>query len=352
VVTNIEQSTYKSVSAFDGKRVLIIGKSLAPDCMESHVLQTLADMGCVTQCIAGDGHLPQRGSSIESFLQKAREQILSDPDRRHRKQLLKAVAEFAPSLILVIQGNFLPPESVAALRSVTRSAIVCWCQDQISAYGRQYILGCEYDAVFVKDRFLQQLFSQAINSTRFHYLAEACNPRVHRPVSITDEEMRRMQCDVLMLGSLYYYRQEILRQLTDFDLRIYGAKPKWLLDRLSGYRKGGDLVLDQKAKAIRAAKISLNTLHCAEINGLNCRAFELAGCGAFQLTSYRDVMNEHFVAGTEIESFKTTTELREKIAHYLKNPEQAAAIALRGQERAHREHTYEQRLSVILNMFA
>ena len=334
-----------------GKRVLVMGKSLAPDCMEWHVVETLRHMGCVAQCVSGDGLPPHQGSRFAIYCHKVREQLLSDPDRSHRQRLLKTVAAFQPDLILVIQGNFLPPESVRALRGVTHAPIVCWCQDQISAYGRQYILGAEYDAVFVKDRFLQQLFSQVIRSTQFHYLPEACNPRVHRTVNITEDEHRAMQCDVLMLGSLYYYRQEILRQLTDLDLRIYGAKPKWLLNKLDSQHRGGDLVLEKKAKAIRAARISLNTLHCAEIDGLNCRAFELAGCGAFQLVSHRNILAEHFDPGVEIESFRDITELRDKIHHYLQNQEQAAAIEMRGQERAYREHTYEDRLNHILRMF-
>src|SRR5262249_40527212 len=84
--------------------------------------------------------------------------------------------------------------------------------------------------------------------------------------------------------------------------------------------------------------------------GLNCRAFEIAGCGGFQLLTSVPVLREHFEPGREVVSFDSTAQLLEQVRHYLDNPEAAAAIALRGQARAHREHTYEQRLQQIFEI--
>jgi spore maturation protein CgeB len=108
--------------------------------------------------------------------------------------------------------------------------------------------------------------------------------------------------------------------------------------------------MDEKARAARAARISLNTLHFAEIDALNSRAFELAGCGAFQIVTSRPVLREHFLPGAEVETFESIGELIEKIRHYLRHPDSAALIAARGQERAYAEHTYEHRLQEILRI--
>jgi spore maturation protein CgeB len=113
---------------------------------------------------------------------------------------------------------------------------------------------------------------------------------------------------------------------------------------------GSEVTLEAKARAARAARIALNPLHYAEVNALNCRAFELAGCGAFQLMTAVPVVAEHFEPGVEIETFRNITELVDKIRHYLRHPEDAAEIARRGSLRAHREHSYEHRLADILRI--
>jgi len=220
----------------------------------------------------------------------------------------------------------------------------------MTTIGRQYLLGSEYDAVFVKDRYMQDLFSRMIKSTTFHYLPEACNPRVHRPVELTSEDRQAYGCDVMLAGTLYYYRQEILRQLSGFDLKLWGLRPDWLLYRLAIPYSGIEVVVDSKARAVAGARICLNTLHYGEVDGLNCRAFEIAGCGGFQIITDVPVLAEHFDIGREVVNFRSTAQLVELIRHYLDHPERAAQIARQGQLRAHREHTFEHRVNEIFKV--
>ncbi len=331
-------------------RVLLIGSYCAPDSMEWHVRATLQEMGVDVQFFLAAPLLGGSHSTVRRVVQKLHSLTLREPERAFEKALVRAVQEFSPSLILVIMGNQVSPKTIERLRQHTRAPIVCWCQDQMTTLGRQYLLGAEYDAVFVKDRYLQDLFSRMIGSSVFHYLPEACNPQVHRPMALSSEQREHYACDVMIAGSLYYYRQEILQLLGEFDLRVWGRTPDWLIYRLPRIHMGRELVCDEKALAAGAARVSLNTLHYAEVDGLNCRAFELAGCGAFQLCTSKPVLAEHFEPGVEIETFSSSAELLEKIRHYLRNPDQAADIARRGQERAHREHTYTQRLQQLFNV--
>src|SRR5262249_9758960 len=145
-------------------------------------------------------------------------------------------------------------------------------------------------------------------------------------------------------------RQEILRQLDEFDIRVWGIAPRWFVYRLRSPHMRRPVFGDDKVRAALAAKIALNCLHYAEVNALNCRAFELAGCGAFQICTARPVLPEHFEPGVEIETFASSSELVEKVRHYLQTPDAANAIAKRGQERAHAEHTYEHRLREIFRV--
>jgi spore maturation protein CgeB len=353
MMSNINRLSPKPDSTGKGSRiprVLVIGSQSFPDTLEWHVMDSLRFMQCPHELFDVRIRLGGYRSRLTGAANKLAHTFLREPERWSEKALLRKVAEFQPELVLVILGNQLSPKTVARLRTVTNAPVVCWCQDQMTTLGRQYLLGSGYDAVFVKDRYMQNLFARMIKSTEFHYLAEACNPRVHRTVQLDAAERARLQCDVMIAASLYYYRQEILQQLGEFDLKVWGHRPDWLVYRLRVRHGGGEVVLDEKAKAMQAARICLNTLHYAEVNGLNCRAFEIAGCGGFQLVSSVPVLADHFEPRTEVASFDSADDLLEQIRHYLRHPDTAAAIAARGQARAHAEHTYEHRLQEIFRI--
>ena len=98
-----------------------------------------------------------------------------------------------------------------------------------------------------------------------------------------------------------------------------------------------------------AAKIALNTNHYAGIGDVNNkRTFELGGMGAFQLTDNRPALNEYFEVGKEVVTFDGRADLKEKVQYYLARPDERQRIAQAAAERAHRDHTFEKRLEVLL----
>jgi spore maturation protein CgeB len=331
-------------------RVLVVGQRLHTDCFEWHILDALRHLGAEARFVEAQPLSSRSPRLAQRAADKIARLLWREPERLFETRLVRAAQAFAPTLILVILGNQVSPKTIARLRKVTAAAIVCWSQDQMTTIGRQFLLGSEYDAVFVKDRYMQDLFSRMIKSTAFHYLPEACNPRVHRSVALGADERGAYDCDVMIAGTLYYYRQEILRQLTDFKVKVWGSRPDWLLYRLAFDHPAREIVCDEKARAVAGARTCLNTLHYAEVDGLNCRAFEIAGCGGFQLITQVPVLAEHFEVGQEIVAFRSTSELIELIRHYLDHPESAAQIARAGQARVHREHTYERRLQEIFRI--
>jgi spore maturation protein CgeB len=114
------------------------------------------------------------------------------------------------------------------------------------------------------------------------------------------------------------------------------------------YWAGREVTGDEKCKAMRACKIALNTNHYAGIGDVNKRTFELAGIGAFQLTDERAALDDYFVPDLEVATFRGPKDLRDKVAYYLARPQERAAIAVRAQQRAHRDHTFERRLTTLL----
>lgn len=350
----LKSSIHTTQKTDAGTRVLVVGSNADRDSFECHVVDSLQHLGCTVELVHSRTNIWQSHHLIEKARQKLSGLLFREPERRFEASLIRKIIDFSPAVILVLLGNQLSPKTAAAIRKESNARLVCWCQDQMTTLGRQFLLSCEYDAVFVKDRYMHDLFSRMVRSTRFHYLPEACNPRTHRPLALTDKDREVYGCDVMIAGTLYYYRQEIIRPIIDnldgIDIKIWGTRPDWLLDRMPGRYMGRYVFGDDKVRATLSAKICLNTLHFAEVNSLNCRAFELAGCGGFQLVTRVPVLAEHFEPEVEVATFGTVDELLEKTVYYLRNPAAALAIAERGRVRAHREHTYEHRLRELLGI--
>lgn len=68
-----------------------------------------------------------------------------------------------------------------------------------------------------------------------------------------------------------------------------------------------------------------------------------AALGVFQLVREDDSISANFSPGAEIETFSNTSELLDKIIHYLDHPEALRKIAENGRERCLREHTMSRR---------
>lgn len=316
--------------------------------MEAHIVAACNSLGAtITYFPLSTGGL---GPRLNRLLQLAMTDfhLLKSTPIEH--SLLKSIRLFQPDLVLVLLGNYTAPTTIRKIREATDAPIACWCQDHMGTMGRQYILGSKFDYIFAKDQIMVDLFRRYTNVPQVHYLPEACNPTVHQPVTLTDDDRKRFGCQVTTAATLYYYRSEIFETLVDFNLRIWGPVPRFYGGPLRPYCTGKSVYTRDKAACFNAAKIVVNTLFPMEFGGLNARAFEVAGCGGFQLITHTDAVARHFETGREIETFRDLTELRNKIRYYLDNDDERQAIADAGRKRAHSEHTYEHRLSEMLEI--
>ena len=331
------------------RRVLLVAAAAGPDSMERHVLDAFRELGWKAEhfdCRRITGLNTNIDRAANSFLRL----LIREPERLRESELIHAIEVSQPDIILVLLGNQISPKTVAKIHSRFDVPVVAWCQDQMTTMDRQYLIGSEYDHVFVKDHYMVEFLRDMAGLPSVHYLPEACNPRIHRTVKLRAEEKARYKADVMTYGSLYYYRQSILTALNEFDLKVWGAKPDWLVDRLPGRYMGRGIFEEEKCKAVHAARIALNTLHYGEVRSLNARAFEIAGIGGFQLMSHSSIVNDHFVIGEEIETFTSRRELVEKVRYYIEKPEERGSIAAAGQRRAHADHTFRQRLLTLLEL--
>ncbi len=326
------------------KRVFVIG-DIFPDSFADNIASTLCRMGISVKTAS----LNPLANSSKAFLRytahyltrlfPAFERMLSD-------RLVQNVISFSPDLIISTNAGT-PPSAVETIKKRLTAPFACWFTDHIASLGRQYLLAAPYDMLFLKEPFMVELFASKLSKKTF-YLPEACNPTWHIPVNLTDEQRAFYEADICVAGNIYYYRALILEQLMNYKIKIWGPMfPVWLNSKTKSLFQGCYLTRLDKARAFRAARINLNTLTPAEIYGVNCRAFEIAGCGGFQIVDYKPSLEELFDVGMEIETYRTIGELKEKVAYYLNRADERDEIAHRGCLRAHKDHTYENRLNTM-----
>ena len=238
---------------------------------------------------------------------------------------------------------------------------VLWFVEDYLRFGYWKEMAKFYDFVFTIQRGECIEAIKAAGAGEVHYLPTACDPDLHRPMELASDEKERWGSKVSFVGAGYHNRQQVFASLSNMPFKIWGTewpscKP---FDRLV-QEQGRRLTPGEYIKIFNSTEINLNLHSSSERDGVdpfgdfvNPRTFELAACGAFQLVDERELLPENFEAGSEIVTFKTPNEMREKIRYYLEHPEEARAIAERGRQRALRDHTYSQRLrSMLLTIYA
>jgi spore maturation protein CgeB len=322
-------------------RILISGR-IYPDSFARNTATAAESMGHVVATVDPSPHrwrLGYAGSILADYLAKA----LPAFERSRQRSLLRTVQAFQPDLVLITHAS-LHPEIIGQLRKTSVAKVAAWFPDHLANLGRQYLLASDLDAFFFKDPYMVDTFRAKLGLNAF-YLPEACNPQWHRRVELSDADRRKYGCDLTTASNMYYYRAGLLEMFADYDTKIWGAGyPFWLRSPLRDFYPAVYVAELEKSKAFNAAKIVLNTMHFAEIEGVNCRLFEAAGCGAFQIAEWKPGLAELFEPENEVVTFRSREELRDKVDYYLAHPEERRAISGRAYARAHREHTYEIRL--------
>lgn len=98
-------------------------------------------------------------------------------------------------------------------------------------------------------------------------------------------------------------------------------------------------------KIINQAKICINRHSSAAENyANNMRLFEVTGMGTLLITDAKDNLAELFIPNKEIVVYHDEQELLEKVQFYLAHDSARAEIALAGQKRTLKEHTYKARM--------
>ncbi|OOC58374.1 CgeB family protein [Paenibacillus ihbetae] len=268
-----------------------------------------------------------------------------------------------PDLVLVLDGMYMPVDQMDAIRSMgLRTAV--WMTDD--PYYTDISVGWihHYDYIFTLELNCVVHY-QNLGCAQVHYLPFGAFPIHYRPIAMPAAASR----DIGFVGTAYPKRIRFFEPIMDHLMRhrTFISGNWW--ERLPGYARFNNRIEVNKwmgpadtADVYNSAKIIIN-LHRAvdddDINqnsgripaaSPNPRTFEINACGTLQLVDEREDMARFYTPGIEIETYRSQSELLEKIEYYLANDQHRKDIAHRALERTYQEHTYAHRLNTLLSV--
>ncbi len=326
-------------------RVGVVGP-VGPDLFADNVGDALRRLGHLVTYL-GPARPSHQWPLVEKVSQLSRQAIPS-LDEREQLRIVKSALEAACEVVINLDARLMPG-AVTALRRA-RVRVAFWFPDHVANLGRQLMLLAPYDALFFKEPHLVERLRANLDLP-VYYLPQGCNPRWHRPLVPAGTEPY-----LVIAGNMYPSRVRLLERLIakGIPLKLYGTEfPRWLGEtQARTVHTGRCIFREDKARVFRSAAGVLNTMHPGEINGVNARLFEAAGCGAAVLTEFRPSVPEFFTIGEEVLTFQDFDDLVGQAGRLLSEAGLTARIGDSAACRAHQDHTYDLRVTGILEKLA
>lgn len=264
--------------------------------------------------------------------------------------VLRKAEKFRPDAVLIYGSNYyVCPGLLRKLKQKLGCRI--WLWEGNMQFWTWFMGGAVpyYDEVFLMDSYMVPVFRGPARKDHVYHLGSACDPEEHCILELNDTDRERFGADVSFIGSAFPERIRLFEQLTDLNLRLWGAG--WdKSDKLRPFFSDEPVYGLKKTKIYNASKIVLSLQNPAtQINGVSCRVFEPIACGSFVITEERKDLMKYFEVGKEIITYADEQDLMEKIRYYLAHEQERREMAARGRARILAEHTFEKRMRQLLD---
>lgn len=262
--------------------------------------------------------------------------------------------QFQPDLVFITKGETIYYETLRDIKEATSALLFNWYPDSPFNMVNSSVDVIRsiplFDCFFIWGKFLiQRLYENG--AQRVEYLPFGYDPDLFHPVPVMPAGRARFTADVCFAGTWERPREEILTQIADFDLSVWGN----MWEKVPAYsplRKNLKFTAvygEELSKIFGCSKIILNFIRAQNGDANNFRTFEVPGFGGFLLTTRTAEQCELFKEDQEIVCYSDVDELRDKIGYYLAHEDQRRKIAEAGHVRAEREHQLIHRLQIVLD---
>lgn len=280
--------------------------------------------------------------------------------REFNAQLAAVARDVRPEMLLVFKGMFVQAATLDTMRRLG-VRMYCFYPDVSFRTHGPYLATAlpRYDWVFTTKSFGLQDLRDQLGMIRASKLDHAFDPDLHRPVSLTESDIARYQCDVSFIGTWSPKKEKVLTALASarpsLRLRVWGDQ--WERAKVSGplakHIERRAVIGTEYVRAIAASAINLGILseqRPGASNGdqITSRTFHTPACGGFLLHERTDEVLSLFADGTSIACYGDEAEMIARIDEYLDAPDRRRDIAERGRRAVESKHSWDVRIQEIL----
>jgi spore maturation protein CgeB len=261
-------------------------------------------------------------------------------------RLLAATVRLRPTVILAYRTSWVWPSTVRAVRRM-RSRVVLYNNDDPFGHDRDdrpwrrfRALIPHADACFAYRPVNLEDYRRA-GARRVFLMRSWYSPETHRPIELTRADRERFESDVTFVG--HYEddgRLEALRQVVATGLRVRvfgGGWDRAVPDAMSVVGRPHDVLGDDYARAIRAAKIALVFLSTRNRDQYTRRCFEIPAIGTMMLAPRTAELASMYEENAEAIYFGSPGELVAKALAYTGDVLRRERVAAAGRARCMRD---------------
>jgi hypothetical protein len=264
--------------------------------------------------------------------------------RRHRRQLLEAMAHDQWDALLSIQGT-VDQQTVAQCRQRSPDLrVFFWWGDILTDQARTRISqAAEFaEQLLVSAKGTFDLLSP-LYPDQLRYFPFGVSHRFHTVGNISAQERRRFSAEVAFVGTCYPERCALIRYLNrqlDTPVSVWGRG--WR--HCKGVRSHGAVSLADSLKVHACSRISLNLQHADTRNGCNMKFYEIPAAGGFQICDWQALLEETTL-GRQTVACRSHAEFAEKIHYYLGHEQERRQLVEATSQTVFTTEDYQPRLA-------
>jgi spore maturation protein CgeB len=279
-------------------------------------------------CLLSMGHQVIRFDSVGISKRRGR--------RLAGKLLTEAIGREQPDIMFsVLFRDEFEPEGIASATAMLDGKTVNWfCDDhwRWDSYTAYWAPLFGWSATTTESAIPKY---QGAGITRVILTQWGCNHYLFRPLPLEHS------VDVSFVGQPHGDRARIIEAIRKAGISVETWGFGWPKGKLSHV---GMLRLYSQTKI----NLNLSNASRGRVDQIKGRDFEIPGCGGFLITKDTVELGKYFVPGQEVATYESTSDLIDKIRHYLAKERERDAIAAAGYARTLAEHTMASRLNAII----
>ena len=234
----------------------------------------------------------------------------------------------------------------------------------ISFIGSLYSEKCLYNQITLPEKmrgYVDGLIEAQLLVYGYNFIEECVTPELIeafckvRPELINFPDSMKVDTKAVIaqhIISVKVAEQERLRYLKalseHFNVDLYTGSDTYSMPLI--HNRGFAKTNTEMPIIFHQSKINLNLTAKSIRSGLSLRIFDVLGCEGFLITNYQAELPEHFNIGEDLETYTSLDDLMGKCEYYLSHDKDRQEIAHNGFEKVKKYHTYDIRLTQMLEI--